>query len=133
VNHMLALAGLIEAANLGTRGVDLFVGTMDANIASGVMLRGSHAGNDANQDIPGLFTTTVQVIVRDKNPATGYSRATAIARAIRMREVDVDGLHFFYVLPRHLPIQYPRDQGGLIESSINYDICFGDTSNPLGA
>jgi hypothetical protein len=114
---------ILEDAQLGQSGRTLFVGGMPASVRRGILLRGKLTGSQIDWNIPGRIKTGFQAIVRSEDVPEGQALAKAVAAALTFSDKQVDGMWLEYVRPKHLPIQFPNDEGGFTEFSINFDSC----------
>lgn len=128
MNMLLAAAVMIEEASLGEQGVDLFVGTMPADVTRGVMLRAPLDPALIDEGMQDFYDTEFQVIVRDEDPSAGYERAVAIGKALKVYRVQAGDLFISWMRPRSLPVSYPRGDADDIETSVRIQVGFGDTA-----
>lgn len=123
---LLVAAAMIEEANLGEQGVDLFVGTMPADVTKGVMLRAPLDPTEIDEGMTDFYNTEFQIIVRDIDPTDGFNRAEAISRALRTDQIERDGLRITWMRRKSLPIQYPKGDADDIETSVRMRVGFGE-------
>lgn len=124
MKHLLFIAGLIEAANLGEAGTDLFVGTLPGDVAKGIMLVDPLTGHEIDEGLRGFFASEFQMIVRDPDPTAGYERASAVCAVVNVNNVEGDGIDIAWCRPATLPISYPRGDADDIETSVRFRIGF---------
>lgn len=125
MKHLLAMASIIEAANLATAGEDLFIGTIPADVNSGVMLRDPLNGAEIDDGMKDFFSLEVSVIVRDPDVQRGYERAEALQEALTQNDWENDEIHVTWLKPCHLPVSYPRGDADLMETAFKVRIGFG--------
>lgn len=125
MKHLYFAAELIEAANLGTSGVDLYIGTIPADVTRGVMLRDPLDGIEIDEGMAGFFSTEFQVIVRDPDAADGHARAEQISTILTRSQLDTTDLFVTRIYPLTLPVQYPRGDPGDVETAVRIRIAFG--------
>lgn len=116
----------IALAGFGTIGVDLYVGTMPADVMKGAMLRPPLTGAPIDEGQEDFYLTSFQLIVRDPDPAIGYQRALDISKALRMSHADTPDIHIVRIAPDTLPISYPRGDADDIETSVRFLCAWGD-------
>lgn len=107
----------IENAGLGTRGTDLFV-AFEAT-AAGITLRQS--GGLTDPDIPGIRRHTFQAVVRGTSYPDTLDLAERVSAALTIRQQAVGTALFYEVNPRHEPIPFGRDEGGVHTFITNFD------------
>ena len=119
------LAALIEQQGLGTRGVDIFIHRMDAEISKGILLKLPIAGIDTDYDLPGYYKTDFQVIIRAQRQEDGDDLAKQLNKLLTMYGRDFTNTDASFAMqvkqmyPAKLPIVYPRSDGHGIEWSLN--------------
>jgi hypothetical protein len=126
MNALLVVAQMIEEANLGVQGVDLFVGTMPADVSKAVMLRAPLDPTEVDDGLQDFYPTRFQIIVRDTDPIAGFNRADAISKALKTTHLDRDGIHFAWMNRESLPIQYPKGDADDIETSVRMRVGYGE-------
>jgi hypothetical protein len=124
MKHLYYAAELIEAAGLGEVGVNLFVGTIPADVTEGVMLRDPLVGAELDEGLDGFTQLEFNVIVRSADPAAGYDKALAISRVLRTGQVTRPDLFVLRMAPRTLPVSYPKGDADDIETSVRILIGF---------
>lgn len=125
------LASLLVAANLGTAGESIFIGSMPSDCTEGIMLRNPLSGIDIEHELPGFYKSDPQVVVRSQRFDTGESKAAAVIKALSITQTrkvlgpnSKPSMTINYVRARHLPIMYPRSDGNGREWSINFSACY---------
>lgn len=124
MKHLMFIAELIEGAGLGAAGVDLFVGTMPADVSRGVMLLDPLTGHEIDEGLRGFFPTQIQMIVRDPDPLEGYARADALSKALTVTNVENDEVAIAWCRPTTLPVTYPRGDADDVETSVRFRLGF---------
>lgn len=124
-----ALSTMVMENRLAAPGETLFIMTMPADKRRGIILKTPLAGVAFDPEIPGLFQTRLQGIVRDND----YGRGRALAQKLMdlftlpfSREFQINDrkVEIIYLHPVSLPIEYPRQEGGGFEWSINLKTAF---------
>lgn len=128
MNLFMAIGEILETAGVGALGVDLFIGTMPAEVKSAAMLREPLNGARIDDGLRGFYPTEFQVIVRDPDPLAGYNRCLAISQALRVyRTTDAaNGVYIAWMRPQTLPISYPKGTSDDIEVSCRVDVGYGN-------
>jgi hypothetical protein len=124
---MLKVAvAMIEEAGFGEEGVDLFIGTIPADVTKGVMLRAPLNPTEVDEGMQNFYDTEFQIIVRDTDPAAGFDRADRISKALRAFRLERDGLSISWLRRRTLPVQYPKGDMDDIETSVHMQVGYGE-------
>ena len=124
MKSLIAIATLLEEANIATKGIDLFIGTIPADVDRGIMLRDPLAGVDIDMD--GFYSTGFHVIVRDPDVMAGYAKAEQIQAYLSgLGVTKVGDVTISWLIPETLPISYPRGDADDIETSFRMRIGFG--------
>lgn len=124
MKHLYYAAELIEAAGLGEVGVDLYVGTIPADVHTGVMLRDPLVGAKLDEGMDGFVRIEFQVIVRDNDPAAAYTKAQAIGEVLKVDRVERPEIYILKMRPANLPVTYPKGDADEIETSIRISAAF---------
>lgn len=127
MKYLYVAANLIEAANLGENGVDLFVGTLPADVHKGVNLRDPLIGAELDAGMDNFVEHQFQVIVRDSDPQAAWDRAKAISDTLNVSNVAGDGVHIRKMYPLQLPVTYPKAESDELETSVRIRVWFALT------
>jgi hypothetical protein len=121
------LAQVLQDADAGTIGTDLFVHAMPAKVTKGVLLRNPLAGTSVNNYLPGYYRSRLQAIVRAPGHEQGDELAKIVGDALKMEQTrrffNDDGslaMQINYILPEQLPIVYPWTPANVLEWSLNF-------------
>jgi hypothetical protein len=120
------LAQLLQDANLGTIGEDIYVHSMPADVREGIMLRNPLAGTKVDPGLPGYYRSRLQAIVRATDHASGEVLAESVGKALEMGKRlfnDTDGkllMQVNYIYLEQLPIVYPWTPANVLEWSLNF-------------
>lgn len=118
MRHLYYAAELIEAAGLGEVGVDLYVGTMPADVKEAVMLRDPLVGAPLDPGLDGFTQIEFQVVVRSVDPGAAYEKALEISKTLQVAEVKRPELFMLRMAPCTLPVSYPKGDADEIETSV---------------
>lgn len=118
MKHLYYAAELIEAASLGERGVDVFVGTIPADVHEGVMLRDPLAGAALDPGLDGFTQLEFSVVVRSIDPAAAYDKALAISNVLKAADVKRPEIFILRMAPCSLPVTYPKGDADQLETSV---------------
>lgn len=116
----------LEDGGLGTRGVDIYAHRMDADCKKGIVLRLPLEGVKHDWNLPGYHKADIQAIVRAAKQTEGDALSEQVTARMTMYNKDFfdesDNLVMIVkqMLPRNLPIVYPRSDGQGIEWSIDF-------------
>jgi hypothetical protein len=123
---LVLAATLIEEAGLGKVGEDVFVGSLPSDVQYGVMLKPPFEPAEDDEGMRGFFDSEFQVIVRDQDMDVGYNRCQAISKALRINQLERDGLSIQWLKRRSLPISYPRGDADDYETSVRMKVGFAE-------
>lgn len=124
MKHLYYAASLIQAAGLGTEGVDLFIGTIPADVTEGVMLRDPLSGAMIDEAMKGFTNVEFQVVVRSVDPDAAFDKALAISAVLRKNYVNAPGVYIRRMRACTLPSQYPKGDADEIETSVRIFCAF---------
>ena len=122
------LALILEEARLGTRGGDIFIHSMPAECLQGILIKPPLSGVEIDNYLPGYFNSTMQIIVRAQKQLIGEDLITKAVAALRHDQSitynehpsGVFAMRINHMLPKNLPIRFPRSDGNGIEWSVNF-------------
>lgn len=126
------IANVLDAEDFGVIGTSIFTNHMPFDCQSGILLRVPLTGIGVQHELPGYFRDIVQLIIREKTIAAGDVLAARVVARLTTQQPQtyneiVGGAFAMRVnqmLPQHLPIRFPRSEGGYTEWSINFDVSF---------
>lgn len=124
MKHLYYAAEKIQADGLGEIGVDLYVGTMPADVKRCAMLRDPLMGAAIDEEMEGFTKHQFQIIVRDIDPAAAWDRAKALGDALKVENVTGNGVVIRKMHPLTLPATYPQMDSDEMETSINMRVWF---------
>lgn len=120
------LAKVLQDADLGTMGEDIFVHAMPADVAKGILLKNPLAGTPVDPGLPGYYRSRLQAIVRSRAHAEGETLAKAVGKALEMGKrifTNDDGsfaMQVNHIYLAQLPIVYPWTPSNSLEWSLNF-------------
>ena len=126
IKMLMTAAAMIQEAGLGEVGIDVYVGTIPADVIKGVMLRAPLDPTEVDEGMQDFYDTQFQIIVRDTDPAAGFDRADKISKALRTFRLERDGLSISWMRRKSLPIQYPKGEADDIETSVRMQVGYGE-------
>lgn len=125
--NLMALADLLEAANLGKKGKSIFLNMMPAEAEQAVLLRHRLSGVTINYELPGYYKTQIQVIVRSRDFAAGEAFADQVNAALTMMsERQVGEMLVRYLRPQAKPTPFPLSKGNFIEFNTTFDAVYNE-------
>lgn len=124
MKHLYYAAEKIQSDGLGEIGVDLFVGTMPADVKRCAMLRDPLYGAQIDEEMEGFAKHQFQIIVRDMDPLAAWERAKALGDALKVDSVTGDGIVIRKMYALDLPATYPKMDSDELETSINMRVWF---------
>lgn len=127
MKHLYYAAELIEAAGLGTRGEDIFVGTIPADVKEGVMLRDPLTGATIDEGMGGMVSLEFQVVIRSVDPLAAYNKGLAISDALKVNYATGDGVYIRRMRACSMPVSYPKGDADDIETSLRIFCAFALT------
>lgn len=116
------MAEQIETAGIAEIGVDLYIGSIPADVGKGIMLIDPLTGYDFDDGLGGFVSGSFQAIVRDPDPIAAFDRAMAISSALRLERVGNNDVTIVWCRPMSLPTTYPRGDADDIETSVRFRI-----------
>lgn len=123
--NLMPLADRLEAAGLGTKGVDLFLNAMPSDATSAIMMRPPLRGTEIDYELPGFYKPEFQLIVRSPSYEAGLAFTNQVVAALTILQRETVGnLHFNYCRPRTEPVAFPLSDGNLLEFNVNFDACY---------
>lgn len=122
--NLMPLANRINATNLGTKGVDLFIEMMPFEVNSAILLRSPLSGTKIDHYLPGYFQTEFQLIIRSSGYQAGLVLAKSATDLLTFGELKLETQTFNYCRPRTLPVAFPLSKGNLVECNIMFDCCY---------
>lgn len=126
------LANYIRAQNIEGIGESVYCYTLKQN-NMGAMLTSHNTGINTINDLPDYYKGVLQIIVRSNNPKDSQTQINAIVSLLNSNErrktgmgmtLDLTETKFNFILPKHIPVIYPRSDGDFYEASVNFDVCF---------
>lgn len=126
MKHLIQLANMIQAAGLGVIGQTIFIGTIPADVKSGVMLRDPMIGVEIDKGMSGFYSADITVIVRDPEVQAGYAKAESISAVLDVANVDAPEIFISWLHPATKPISYPRGDANDLETSFRLRMGWGE-------
>lgn len=124
MKHLYYAAELIQAAGLATEGVDLFVGTIPADVKEGVMLRDPLVGAPLDDAMKGFTSLEFQVVIRSADPDAAYNKGLEISKALKVNYVARPDIYVRSMRATTLPVNYPKGDADEIETSLRVSVSF---------
>lgn len=127
------LAKVLESADAGIRGITIFAHHMPAECTQGLLIKLPLTGINNDHNLPNYFTGRVQVIVRAETQLPGDVLCQKVIDALHSSVVrkfydpvlpNMPVMQINQMLSEHLPIQFPRLEGGGIEWSLNFLVSY---------
>ena len=116
-----AISGYLEAANIGTVGVDIFLGLLPDQPDNCIALF-EYAGSPPDLHWPGEYPG-LQVRVRDKSYAAARSKIREVMAALHgLHEQTLSGTRYLLIKARGSPEILKRDASNRIELVLNFEI-----------
>ena len=119
-----SIAAKLEEDGVGIQGQTLFVHRMPESISAGVLLLNRLSGTPINHELPGLRKTSFQVIVRDTDYTSGFTKAEQISELLSIEDQALGNMNIHWILPKHEPVVYPVSRGDLLEISVNFEAVY---------
>lgn len=90
-----------------------------------LLTTGSLGEGMIDEELPSYYKAEVQVIVSARTILDARDTANQLVDALTLREVDLgEGVIIKRCFPRHRPYVYTKNEGQLVEASVNYDITY---------
>ena len=121
------IIGLLQTANLGVIGTNIFVHRMGPDCKQGILIREPLTGATVDVDLPNYFKHDIQAIIRYGDQAAGDALAMSVMKTLTFYNMifnDANGnllMQVNHLIPRKLPVVYPRLDGQGIEWSIDFN------------
>lgn len=122
------LAGHFERQGVTRDGVDLFIGSMPADVKIGVLLRDPPAGLPIDQELIGYRRGRYVVSVRHTNYPDGRELANRIVQALYVDGEGWPSVKILRMRPVTEPMVFPVSTADQIEWSVLFEVSF--VSNP---
>lgn len=116
------IADLIEGANLGTKGVDIFLYSAPADMKNGMIIFPSNDPPIIDPYLPEWRKGKFQIIVRNPKYEDGITLSKSISDFLTIFNEDTPNINIRYIRPLYEVRVYRRSDSGLIEFSVNYEI-----------
>lgn len=81
-------------------------------------------GVQVNEDLPGYYRTSPQVVVAATRFQAGHDLAQKIFRELKVSSLKVEGLTIKELRPKHMPVNYRKSEGKVVEFSTNFFYVF---------
>ena len=119
------MAQILQEANLGTIGVNIFTHHMPQTVSTGILLLDRAPGDFIDHELRGIRRGGFQIIVR----VSDYNDTliNAILPLLSIESKIVKGLDVKYIRPKSNPFVYPSTDGKNIEYSLNFDAVYAKT------
>lgn len=104
-----------------TLGANLFQYSMHDTISRGTCVLDNKSLARSDLEILGRHGGSLQVVTRDVDVARGQALAYQIHDALALPQgFQTAALRAYFLLPRHLPLSYPRSDADHMEWSVNF-------------
>ncbi|CDT52565.1 hypothetical protein VCR15J2_390007 [Vibrio coralliirubri] len=104
-------------------GQTVFVGFMPAKVKEGLLFAANQTLNRNNYT--GMYAGATQILFRSNNPAKSsrvMRQVTAALSGFEFGDLETDSVRIVEFLARHEPLVYPKQESGLYEASVNFDV-----------
>lgn len=117
----------LETATVGVQGVSLFLNMMPTECELGVLLKPPLTGTRINYELPGYFKTSIQVVARAHDYATGQALIKhAVDALLITSDTLIETLTIRYLRPRHQPVAFPISEGNFLEFNVSMELCYNE-------
>lgn len=82
----------------------------------------SLVGMSVNDNVPDYHKGQIQLVTTSDDVDVGYDLAETLSKQLTLRGVDLSDMYVYRCLPKHKPIFYRRNEQGMLEHSVNFDI-----------
>lgn len=86
------------------------------------LLLPSLTGMPTNVELPNYHRGQIQLITTAKDVDDGRRLAETLSDDLTLNRAEFDDMTVLKCLPKHLPIFYRRNEQGMLEHSVNFDI-----------
>lgn len=120
-----ALAEHIEGLAIPDVPALVYVQNIPSDVDEAIMIAGPPSGVDVDPELPRFLKGGFQMVVRAKTSSRAEVIAQTVSDAVETYET-VPGtiIEIRHIIPRHLPISFPRSDGDYFEAVVNFDLCF---------
>ena len=108
----------LEQQSLGTRGTDIFIDMMGAELSTGITLR--QWGGNWDENYNGLIREAVfQAVIRGAHYAAAQEKMEAVLPALTIRQRTIGTAYYYFVHPMQDPIPFGREAAGVTTFVVN--------------
>lgn len=126
------IAQILEDAQIGTPGQNLFVYQMPADCQTGILIKPPMGGTNYDNNIPGYFRSSLHIVIRAQKHQDGEDLSTEVMAALLHKVsktyYDQPGNQFAmtinHLLVDQLPYRYARMDGNGFEWSLNFLVSY---------
>jgi hypothetical protein len=120
------IALILEDADCGIRGENIFVNMIPSEVVEGILLRQPFGGFMIDHELPGFRNTSFGLIVRSREYSSGLALIEKATNALSVTGETMWGtnMQVKFARPRHEPFVYPLSVGNLFEFITNIDLAY---------
>jgi hypothetical protein len=122
--NLESVAEMLEDAEVGIQGTDIFVEFIPASCSQGILLRQPFGGTQIDYDLPGYRKTSFMLIARAKTYSAGKTLIDNAVAALTVDNEEVTNMHINYMRPQTDPFFYAPSAGGNVEFVVHIDACY---------
>lgn len=123
-NHLLQKGSVSDGSNPSLP--KLYIYEADASNHAGqdsfAQLVPSLVGMSINENLPDYHKGQIQLITTAYDVDHGYDLADELSKQMTLRGADFEDMFVFRCVPKHKPILFRRNEQGMLEHSVNFDI-----------
>lgn len=92
-----------------------------------LIITGTEGEGNFDEELPGYYKAEIQVIVSASKILEAKALGNDLASALKLHNVNLgDGVVIKRCFPRHRPLVYTKNEGQVVEASVNYDIIYSE-------
>lgn len=80
------------------------------------------AGMSVNEQLPNYHKGKFSLITASEDVDAGYDLALKLSKSLTVYGLELDDMYIYRCVPRHLPIQFRRNEQNQFEHSVTFDI-----------
>jgi hypothetical protein len=120
------IADLIQTANLGQLGQDMFLYHSPAEVESCIIVYPSNDPPAIDPDLPKYYIAKFQTIVRAKKHDVGLALCKSLSDTLTRHNLDTPEMFIKTIRPLYQPRVYRRSDSGVLEMSVSYEVRYVD-------
>lgn len=109
------IADKLQDDGVGRQGKTIFINSMPADAASGVLLRPPYIGTPIDYELPGYRKTKFNAAVRGRSYSEALALTQKVMESLTFGDVEMTGVSVKHVRPIAEPVSFPVSEGSSVE------------------